>query len=397
MKSSTQDPAGGVAQLDAAAPEPPAGDRPTSGAPLTEREKRIFVATQRQLIWWRFRKHKLAMAGLVVVALFYLVALAADFLAYSDPQSTNARLASVPPQGISVLDGGIAPFTHPLSSERDPVTFQRVYVKDENTKIPIHFFAHGYRYKFLGLIPTDIHLIGAEGTKTENSVFLLGTDDLGRDIFSRLLVATRTSLFIGLAGVALSVVLGVVLGGISGFYGGIIDTIIQRAIEILRSIPTIPLWMGVAAAMPRDWSVERTYFAITLIISVIGWTELARVVRGRVLQIRDEDFVTAAELAGSRPRRIIFFHIVPLFTSHIIAATTLALPLMIVAETSLSFLGLGLRAPAISWGVMLQQAQNVQSVALAPWMMVPVIPVVVAILAFNFLGDGLRDAADPYS
>jgi peptide/nickel transport system permease protein len=191
--------------------------------------------------------------------------------------------------------------------------------------------------------------------------------------------------------------LGVVLGGISGFYGGVTDIVIQRVIEILRSIPTIPLWMGLAAAMPRDWGVERVYFAITLIISVIGWTELARVVRGRVLQIRDEDFVTAAELAGSRPRRIIFAHIVPLFASHIIAATTLALPLMIVAETSLSFLGLGLRDPAISWGVMLQQAQNVQSVALSPWMMVPVIPVVVAILAFNFLGDGLRDAADPYS
>jgi peptide/nickel transport system permease protein len=338
------------------------------------------------------------MAGLVVVAAFYLVAIAADFLAYSDPHDTSAQRASMPPQPISVLDGGRPSlFTHPLIGQRDLVTFQRTYVADESVKIPIRLFAHGYKYKFLGIVPTDIHLIGAKGAPTENSIFLLGTDELGRDIFSRLLVATRTSLFIGLAGVAIGIALGVILGGISGFYGGITDVVIQRMIEILRSIPTIPLWMGVAAAVPHTWSVERVYFSITLIVSVIGWTELARVVRGKVLQIRDEDFVMAAELVGSKPRRIIFVHIVPLFTSHIIAATTLALPLMIVAETSLSFLGLGLRAPAISWGVMLQQAQNIQTVALAPWMLVPVIPVVVAILAFNFLGDGLRDAADPYS
>lgn len=359
--------------------------------------KKVFVASQRQLIWWRFRKHRLAMIGLIVVALFYLVAITADFLAYADPQASNAKQSFVSPHGISVVDHGhIGLFTHPVIGTRDPVTFQRVYRSDENTKVSVTFFAHGYHYKFLGLIPTDRHLIGTKGAKAENSLFLLGTDELGRDIFSRLLIATRTSLLIGLAGVALSIVLGVILGGISGFYPGLVDSVIQRSIEILRSIPTIPLWMGVAAAMPKDWSVERVYFVITLIISLIGWTELARVVRGRVLQIRNEDFVTAAELVGSKPRRVIFVHIVPLFASHIIAATTLALPLMIVAETSLSFLGLGLRPPAISWGVMLQQAQNVQTIALSPWMMVPVIPVVVAILAFNFLGDGLRDAADPY-
>jgi peptide/nickel transport system permease protein len=393
--SSVQGPAGAPVRPDVE--EPAASERSASSVRTAEREDRILVATQRQLIWWRFRKHKLAVAGLIVVALFYLVALTADFLAYSDPHDTNSQRTNIPPQSVSVWDGGPSLHTHPLRSQRDPATLQRVFVADENTKIDIGFFERGYDYKFLGIIPTDIHLIGAKNARTEDSVFLLGTDQLGRDIFSRLLIATRTSLFIGLTGVALSIMLGVVLGGISGFYGGATDIVIQRVIEILRSIPTIPLWMGLAAAMPRDWGVERVYFAITLIISVIGWTELARVVRGRVLQIRDEDFVTAAELAGSRPRRIIFAHIVPLFASHIIAATTLALPLMIVAETSLSFLGLGLRDPAISWGVMLQQAQNVQSVALSPWMMVPVIPVVVAILAFNFLGDGLRDAADPYS
>jgi peptide/nickel transport system permease protein len=393
--SSVQDPTGTTQQTTA--PELPSVVT-APGAPGADGEKRIFVATQRQLIWWRFRKHKLAVAGLVIVALFYVVAIFADFLAYSDPQDTNSQRVFIPPQAVSVLDGWQPSLsTHPLTSQRDPLTFQREYVANDNVRIPIHFFAHGYHYKLFGFISSDIHLIGVKGARTEDSVFLLGSDDLGRDIFSRLLIATRTSLFIGLAGVALSIALGVILGGISGFYGGIVDTIIQRVIEILRSIPVIPLWMGLAAAMPKTWGVERVYFAITLIISVIGWTELGRVVRGRVLQIRDEDFVTAAELAGSRPRRIIFSHIVPLFTSHIIAATTLALPLMIIAETSLSFLGLGLRAPAISWGVMLQQAQNIQTVALSPWMMVPVIPVVVAILAFNFLGDGLRDAADPYS
>jgi peptide/nickel transport system permease protein len=397
--SSVQDPTGttDISRQTTAPDLPDVTAQPTApGGP--DSEKRIFVATQRQLIWWRFRKHKLAMVGLIVIALFYFVAIFADFLAYSDPQDTSSQRVFVPPQAVSVLDGWRPSLaTHPLTSQRDPVTFQREYVADKNTRVPIHFFAHGYHYKLFGLIPTDIHLIGSEGARTEDSVFVLGTDELGRDIFSRLLIATRTSLFIGLVGVAMSVALGVILGGISGFYGGITDTIIQRIIEILRSIPTIPLWMGIAAAMPKTWSVERVYFAITLIISVIGWTELGRVVRGRVLQIRDEDFVTAAELAGSRQRRIIFSHIVPLFTSHIIAATTLALPLMIIAETSLSFLNLGLRPPAISWGVMLQQAQNIQTVALSPWMMLPVIPVVVAILAFNFLGDGLRDAADPYS
>jgi peptide/nickel transport system permease protein len=235
-----------------------------------------------------------------------------------------------------------------------------------------------------------------EGLKAENAIFLLGTDVQGRDLWSRLLYATRNSMTIGLVGVTLSLFLGVLLGGFSGFYGGMADTIIQRVIEILRSIPTIPLWMGLAAALPREWSVLQVYFAITIIISLLGWTELARVVRGRFLALREEDFVVSARLVGCSQRRIICVHMVPSFMSHIIAATTLALPAMIISETSLSFLGLGLRPPAISWGVLLQQAQNVQTVALSPWLMLPSLPVIVAVLAFNFLGDGLRDAADPY-
>ncbi len=314
----------------------PAGLPPVQGA-RSATEARIFVASQWQLMWWRFRKHKVAVISAVVVIGFYLAVATADFLAYAD----------------------------------------------------------GFEYKFLGLIPTTRHLIGVDGDATR-TIFLLGTDVQGRDLWSRLMYGTRISLTIGLFGVTLSLVLGVVLGGLSGFYGGAIDTIIQRTIEILRSIPTIPLWMGLAAAMPRDWTILQVYFAITIIISLLGWTELARVVRGRFLAMREEDFVISARLVGCSQMRTIFVHMVPSFMSHIIAATTLALPAMIISETALSFLGLGLRPPAISWGVLLQQAQNVQTVAISPWLMYPAVPVIIVVMAFNFLGDGLRDAADPY-
>jgi peptide/nickel transport system permease protein len=372
---------GRASSVDVASSDPPA-------------EERVAVATQRQLIWWRFRRHKLAMVGAIVLICFYTVAIFADFLAYADPQHTDGDRALIPPQSVHL--SGLSPYVNPVTGQRDPETFERVYTEDESQDLSLELFAEGYEYKLFGLIPMDTHLIGVEGARAEDTLAIFGTDDEGRDVFSRLLVATRTSLTIGLAGVAISLILGSVLGGISGYYGGLPDTIIQRVIEILRSIPAIALYMGLAAAMPREWGVMHVYFFITIIISFIGWTELARVVRGRFLQIRGEDFVTAAELVGARPRRVIFVHMLPLFASHIIAATTLALPAMIVAETSLSFLGLGLRSPAVSWGVMLQQAQNIQTVALSPWLFVPVIPVVVAILAFNFVGDGLRDAADPY-
>ena len=370
---------------------------PQAGTAEPVQEDRISVARQRQLIWWRFRKHKLALIAAIVVVVFYFVAVFADFFAYSAPNAADGRRALVPPQSISWFDGnGFNPHVHPLELSRDPATLQVHYAPNQNKNIPVRLFATGYPYKVLGLIPTDIHLIGTRGGPAESSLFLLGTDDQGRDIFSRLIVASRTSLFIGLAGVTLSLLLGILFGGLSGFYGGVVDLVIQRIIEVMRSIPTIPLWMGLGAALPKNWSVTKTYLAITIIISVIGWAEMARVVRGRILQVRGEDFITAAELVGARPRRIIFVHLIPLFISYIIAATTLALPQMIIAETSLSFLGLGLHSPAVSWGVMLQSAQNVQSIALSPWMLLPVVPVVLAILAFNFVGDGLRDAADPY-
>ena len=359
-------------------------------------DQRVFVASQWQLMWWRFRKHKVALVSAAVVALFYMVVIGADFLAYADPNVSEAQRSLMPPQRLYWFDGGrFAPYVHGFKGARDPQTFKRVYVADPEVKVPIRFFAQGFEYRLFGLIPTHRHLIGVDGDATK-TIFLLGTDVQGRDLWSRLVYGTRISLTIGLVGVAMSLVLGVILGGFSGFYGGVLDTVIQRIIEILRSIPTIPLWMGLAAALPRDWTVLQIYFAITIIISLLGWTELARVVRGRFLALREEDFVVSARLVGCSQMRTIFVHMVPSFMSHIIAATTLALPAMIVSETALSFLGLGLRPPAISWGVLLQQAQNVQTVAISPWLMLPAVPVIIAVMAFNFLGDGLRDAADPY-
>ncbi len=374
---------------------------PPSGSPQTGDEtavaSRIMVATQWQLMWWRFRKHRMALFSALVLIFFYTIVIFADFFAYSDPLKDNAELLLLEPQPIHWFDEGeFAPYVHPVVGERDMKTFKKVYKPDPDQKVPLVFFAEGYEYELFGLFATNRHLIGVEDAAVEESLFLLGTDKLGRDLFSRLMIATRLSLTIGLAGVALSLFLGIMLGGLSGLYGGAVDNVIQRLIEIVRSVPTIPLWMALAAAVPSSWPIERVYFIIVLILGVIGWTTLARVVRGRFLSLRTEDFVTAAELAGAGQFRIIFRHMVPSFLSHIIAATTLALPSMIIAETALSFLGLGLRPPAISWGVLLKDAQNVQAVAISPWLLYPAVPVIIAVLAFNFLGDGLRDAADPY-
>ncbi|MEZ4862162.1 MAG: ABC transporter permease [Caldilineaceae bacterium] len=364
-------------------------------------EDRLSVATQRQLMWWRFKKHRIAVISLWIVIFFYLIALGAELLSTSDPTKGRSARAVVPPQPIFTFDhGAFRLHVCGIKGERDPYTLQKTYKTDCAQKVDLAFFAHGFAYKFLGLIPSDRHLLGVaagQDVTAEESIFLLGTDDQGRDLYSRILHGTRTSLTIGLVGVAMSLTLGITLGGISGFFGGTIDNVIQRVIEIIRSIPTIPLWMGLAAALPSNWGILQLYFAITVIISLFAWTDLARVVRGRFLAMREEDFVTAALVAGAKWQDIIFRHMVPSFYSHLIASATLAIPFMILSETALSFLGLGLRPPAISWGVLLQAAQNVQAIALTPWLMIPAIPVIIIILALNFMGDGLRDAADPYS
>jgi peptide/nickel transport system permease protein len=375
------------------------GSLDTEAVGVTDAEERVSVAPQWQLMWWRFRKHKLALLSTALVLLFYLVVVFADFLAYSDPHASEAQRSLIAPQTVHLFDDGrFSPYVEGLVGTRDPLTFKRVYVADPTIKVPLTLLPQGFEYKLFGLIPTDRHLIGVggEGNTPDNSLFVLGTDDQGRDQWSRLMYATQVSLLIGLVSVAISLFLGVLLGGLSGYLGGLTDTVVQRVIEILRSIPTIPLWMGLAASVPKDWDIVRVFFVMTLIFSLFSWTELARVVRGRFLSLRHEDFVTAAELVGCSRLRIIFRHLVPSFLSHIIAATTLALPAIIIFETSLSFLGLGMRPPGLSWGVMLQSASNVQTAAVSPWLLVPAIPVTVAILAFNFLGDGLRDAADPY-
>jgi peptide/nickel transport system permease protein len=362
---------------------------------------RLSVASQWKLMWWRFRRHRLAVASVVVIGMFYVVALLCEFVAPHDPGAVNGSYKYVQPQGLSFYDAegrfSLRPGTHGLTGSRDPVTLRLSYVPDHAVWYPLHFLVKGDEYKLWGVFPTDLHLFGL-GTDVppDTPFFLVGTDRLGRDMLSRIIYGARVSLSIGLVGVTASLLLGITLGGMSGYYGGWVDMLVQRLVEILRSIPNIPLLMAIGAAVPTKWSVEQTYFAITIVLGIVGWTGVARVVRGRFLSLREEDFVLAAKLAGSGERRIIFRHMLPSFVSHIIAVVTLAIPGMILNETVLSFLGLGLRDPAISWGVLLQDAQNVQTVSLSPWLLLPVAPVILIILCFNFFGDGLRDAADPY-
>jgi peptide/nickel transport system permease protein len=361
-------------------------------------EERVYVASQWQLMWWRLRKHKAAMVSSAIIILLYVIGLFAEFLAPADPFDYNIQFTFAPPQVPRFVgeDGfHLRPFVYALQPSRDPDTLEMIYQVDTTTEYPLHFLVHGHPYKFLGLLESDIHLVGIDDAR--GTMYLFGSDRKGRDMISRVFYGTRISMSIGLVGVALSLILGILIGGVSGFYGGAVDDVIQRVIEFLRSIPSIPLWMGLSAALPPQWPVIRVYFGITVILSLIGWTGLARVVRGRFLSLREEDFVMAARLSGSGEMRIIMRHMVPSFTSHIIASITLSIPGMIMSETSLSFLGLGLRPPIISWGVLLQEAQNVQTVVLAPWLFIPGLFVIIAVLAFNFMGDGLRDAADPYA
>ena len=369
-------------------------------------ENRIYVASQWALMWRKFRKHKLAMIGGIVTLLIYLVALFADFLAPFPSGAFSAEYTYAPPQPfrlfLSTAEGTrFLPHVNGYEVEIDQVALRRTFVVDEEEIIPIQFFAHGTPYKLWGLFESDVHLIGPVESDQDPEriaipMYLLGADRLGRDMLSRIIYGTRVSMSIGLAGVIISFVLGILLGGISGYYSGTVDNLIQRAIEFLRSIPEIPLWLGLAAAMPQTWTPLQIYFGITIILSLLGWTGLARVVRGRFLALRTDDFVLSARLDGNSEMRIIWVHMVPSFMSHIIASLTLAIPGMILAETALSFLGLGLRPPVVSWGVLLQEAQNIRAVATAPWLLWPGMAVVLAVLALNFLGDGLRDAADPY-
>ena len=362
---------------------------------LSAEQERYFLASQWMMMWWRLKRHRLAVVSGVILALLYLTVVFAEIIAPYGVHSRNVEYVYAPPQKIHwTKDGGLAwPYVHDYDVELDLENLARVYTENPGRPMPLRFFCRGEPYRFWGVVPARFHLVcPAEG----GVAFLLGTDRLGRDVLSRIVHGARVSLTIGLIGIALSFVVGLTLGGLAGYYGGWIDGLVQRLIEIIRSFPELPLWMALSAALPVTWSPIGVFLGITVILGLLDWTGLARAVRSKLLALREEDFCTAAVLLGARPRRVIARHLLPNFMSHLIASATLSIPSMILGETALSFLGLGLRPPITSWGVLLNEAQDINAVALYPWLMFPVVPVIIVVLAFNFFGDGLRDAADPY-
>jgi peptide/nickel transport system permease protein len=368
---------------------------PMSVERMTPEQERYYLASQWQMMWWKFRRHKLAVVAGAFLLLLYASIAISEFLAPYNLHERHVDFIYAPPQRVHLFDQGryLGPFVYGFDYHLNLVNLKREYAENPGRPEPIRFFCRADEYRFWGLVETDIHLFCAADGGT---VFLLGTDRLGRDLLSRILYGARISLTIGFLGVTVSFLLGLSIGGVAGYYGGWVDGLSQRLIEVVRSVPHVPLWLALSAIMPVTWSPILVYFGITIILGLLDWTGLARAVRSKLLSLREEDFALAAELMGARPRRIIWRHLMPSFMSHLIASATLAVPSMILGETALSFLGLGLRPPITSWGVLLNEAQNINVVALYPWLMFPVLPVILVVLAFNFLGDGLRDAADPY-
>ena len=363
---------------------------------LTPEQEKLYFASQWQLMWWKFKRHKVAFYSGVFLLLIYLAIIISEFLAPYALKTRHTDYIYSPPQPIHFFDEDgqfRGPFVYGWKYTLNMDLLQREYAEDKSQIYPIRFFHRGDEYHWLGLIPSNLHLFGVEG---EGRVFLFGTDRLGRDMFSRIVYGARISLTIGLLGIALTFVLGLVLGGLAGYYGGWVDNIVQRMIEIINSFPTLPLWMALSALLPVNWNPLWIFFGITIILAMLDWTGLARAVRSKLMALREEDYASAAVLMGAKPKRIIAKHLLPGFFSHLVASASLTIPAMILGETALSFLGLGLRPPITSWGVLLNEAQNINIVAIYPWLMLPVVPVILVILAFNFLGDGLRDAADPY-
>jgi peptide/nickel transport system permease protein len=368
---------------------------PSSIEAMSQEHVRIYMASQWRLMWWKFKRHRVALISGSFLAVLYSMILISEFLAPYNLHTRNVDFIYAAPQRIHLFHEGslMRPFVYGLDMKLDLDTLKRQYTENKNKVQPIRFLCRGDAYEFWGFWKGDVHLVCPP---KNGQMFLLGTDRLGRDVLSRIIYGARVSLTIGLLGVAVSFSLGIIIGGIAGYHGGTIDLVIQRIIEVLQSLPSIPLWMALAAIMPVTWSPLLIYFGLTIIFGLLDWTGLARAVRSKLLALREEDYVLAAQLMGANSSRIIGRHMVPGFASHLIASATISIPGMILGETALSFLGLGLRAPITSWGVLLTEARNVSVVALYPWLLFPMVPVILVILAFNFLGDGLRDAADPY-
>ncbi|MBP1886736.1 ABC transporter permease [Sinorhizobium mexicanum] len=368
---------------------------PYSVEVMTEEQVRVNQASQLRLMWWKFKRHKVALASGIFLAALYVMILFCEFLAPYNLHTRNVDFIYAPPQAVRLFHDGalVGPFVYGRTMTLDMETLRRNYADDPSDIQRIRFFCRGDTYRFWGLFESNLHLVcPAEG----GQLFLLGTDRLGRDVLSRIIYGARISLTIGLLGITVSFVLGIVIGGLAGYHGGVFDLLVQRLIEVLQSIPSIPLWLSLAAIMPATWSPLLIYLGITVILGLLDWTGLARAVRSKLLALREEDYVLAAQLMGARSSRIIGRHLVPGFMSHLIATATISIPGMILGETALSFLGLGLRPPITSWGILLTEAKSVSVIAFYPWLLFPTIPVILVILAFNFLGDGLRDAADPY-